>query len=530
MLQAGGIGPPTYVSVSPSSGVAGAGITVTGTNFITGLTTVTVGGVSATSVSVTNTTTLTCTVPAVSSANGTYDIAITTPSGSVTGTAAFAFYTSPTVTGFSTIPYGGSGGSVTITGTNFTAGSTVTVGGTAATSVVVNNATSITCTFPAKATGSYTVTVTSAGGSGSNTCTYNAPPVYPTVSSVSPSATNTGSVTYYIYGTGFNATGTLAVLVDGSWIASTYATIDSDSQAHFTQAFAAGSHSVAVYNYSGGWSNTLSGAFATYPAPTISLSSDGRSGLGSQAGSTISLTGTNLTGASVTIGGTSVSASVTSTTISFTCPSLTGDGSKTIAVTTAGGTANTSVTYWGTQSPATTSYTTAGSGTYTIPGWANYMDVVVVGAGGGGNGGGGGYTNGGGGGAGTWSGLSFTRSLSATTYSYTVGAGGNGGVSNTAGTAGGASAGNGVAITGAGGAAGAGQGITLDGYGAGNYTLNTVTYTGGAATATGNSTANVSKPGNPPGGGGAGGLGQLAGGTTGGNGAAGAVWFRARQS
>ena len=135
MLQAGGVGPPTYVSVSPSSGVAGTSITVTGTNFIAGLTTVTIGGVSATAVSVTNSTTLTCTVPTVSSTNGAYNIAITTPSGTGTGTGVFTFYAPATITGFSPGSfYSGSGGAMTITGTNFTAGATVSVGGNAASS------------------------------------------------------------------------------------------------------------------------------------------------------------------------------------------------------------------------------------------------------------------------------------------------------------------------------------------------------------------------------------------------------------
>ena len=70
---------------------------------------------------------------------------------------------------------GGTG--VTITGTNFAAGATVTFGGTAATNVVVVSSTSITATTPAHAAGAVTVTVTVNGQSGSlsNGFTYNAP-------------------------------------------------------------------------------------------------------------------------------------------------------------------------------------------------------------------------------------------------------------------------------------------------------------------------------------------------------------------
>ena len=49
---------------------------------------------------------------------------------------------------------------MTITGTNFASGATVTFGGTAATSVVVVNGTTITATTPAHAAGAVTVTVT----------------------------------------------------------------------------------------------------------------------------------------------------------------------------------------------------------------------------------------------------------------------------------------------------------------------------------------------------------------------------------
>ena len=56
------------------------------------------------------------------------------------------------------------GTAVTITGTNFAAGATVTFGGTAATNVVVVNSTTITATTPAGSAGAVTVTVTKVGG------------------------------------------------------------------------------------------------------------------------------------------------------------------------------------------------------------------------------------------------------------------------------------------------------------------------------------------------------------------------------
>ena len=59
------------------------------------------------------------------------------------------------------------GTAITVTGTNFTIGSTVTVGGTACTSVVVATPTKITCVTPAKTAGAYAVAVTTDTGAAS---------------------------------------------------------------------------------------------------------------------------------------------------------------------------------------------------------------------------------------------------------------------------------------------------------------------------------------------------------------------------
>ena len=71
----------------------------------------------------------------------------------------------PTVTSVNT-PIGPTvgGASVTITGTNFTGTTGVTIGGVAATSVSVVSDTSLTCTIPAGAAGGASVLVTNASG------------------------------------------------------------------------------------------------------------------------------------------------------------------------------------------------------------------------------------------------------------------------------------------------------------------------------------------------------------------------------
>ena len=56
------------------------------------------------------------------------------------------------------------GGSVTITGTDLTGATSVTIGGNACTDLVVVNATTITCTVPAGTSGAKDVVVTTGGG------------------------------------------------------------------------------------------------------------------------------------------------------------------------------------------------------------------------------------------------------------------------------------------------------------------------------------------------------------------------------
>ena len=180
---------PTVSSVSPNSGstAGGTAVTITGTNFAAGAT-VTFGGTAATNVVVVNSTTITATTPAGSA--GAVTVTVTNPSGQSGSLASgFTYVAPPTVSSVS--PNSGStagGTAVTITGTNFAAGATVTFGGTAATNVVVVNSTTITATTPAGSAGAVTVTVTNSNGqSGSlaNGFTYVGPP---TVSSVSPNS------------------------------------------------------------------------------------------------------------------------------------------------------------------------------------------------------------------------------------------------------------------------------------------------------------------------------------------------------
>jgi len=168
-------GPPTVVGVSPPSGptVGGTAVTITGSNFASGAT-VMFGAAAALNVTVKNGTTITATAPAGSA--GPVTLTVTNP-GSQGGSLgnAYTYVVVPTIKSISpgTGPLAG-GTTVTITGTNFGPGATVTFGGTPATGVTVASSTSITATTPAHLPGPVAVRVTVNGQAGSlaNAFTY----------------------------------------------------------------------------------------------------------------------------------------------------------------------------------------------------------------------------------------------------------------------------------------------------------------------------------------------------------------------
>ena len=181
-------GAPTLTSVAPNQGIRGTtvAVTLTGTNFVVGATTVTVsgGGVTVNTVVVGSTTSLTANfVLDPAAAAGARTVTVTT-AGGTSGAANLHDQSAagaPTLT--SVAPNQGIRGTtvaVTLTGTNFVVGATtVTVGGggVTVTNVVVGSSTSLTANFvldPAAAAGPRTVTVTTAGGtSGAQTFTIN---------------------------------------------------------------------------------------------------------------------------------------------------------------------------------------------------------------------------------------------------------------------------------------------------------------------------------------------------------------------
>jgi len=228
----------------------------------------------------------------------------------------------PTVSTISPATGTAAGGTaVTITGTGFLAGTTIKLGGTAATGVNVASSTSITATTPAHTAGAVNVVVTntdSQSGTLANGYTYTNPA--PTVSTISPATgAAAGGTSVTITGTGFLTGATVKL---GGTTATGVTVVSSTSITATTPAHAAGAVDVVVTN-TDAQSGTLPGGFtyASNPAPTVTMISPAT---GAAAGGTaVTITGTGfLTGATVKLGGTAATGVtlVSSTSITATTP------------------------------------------------------------------------------------------------------------------------------------------------------------------------------------------------------------------
>jgi hypothetical protein len=416
---------PTFISISPSSGSAAGGtsVTITGTNFISGGSFgVTIGGASATSVVRVDASHITAVTPA--GTVGAQNVTITNSDGQTSGgTGAYTYQVTPTFTGIAPTAGQTSGGTgVTITGTGFTDATAVTFGGTAATSFTVNSATQITATTPAHAAaGVVDVVVSTPNGivTGSNVYTYTYATA-PTFTSIAPtSGPIAGGMSVTIVGTNFVSGGSFGVTIGGA-SATSVVRVDASHITAVTPAGTVGAQNVTITN-NDGQSVTGTGSYTYVAAPTFgSISPATGNSIG---GTPVTITGTNFVtgGTSVTIGGTAATGvSVSSgTTLTATTPSGTA-GLADVVVTTAGGSATGTGAY---DYYTIQSFTTVGTTNWPVPPGVTHVDYLVVAGGGGG----GRYGAGGGAGGfltGTLTGLSGSQTV-------TVGKGGPGGTGTT---------------------------------------------------------------------------------------------------
>jgi hypothetical protein len=338
-------------SLSPVSGatVGGDAVVITGRGFI-GVKSVRFGSNPALSFTVDSSTQITAVAPAHRA--GSVFVRVTAAGGRsrVNAPSIYLYVpgaptTAPTLT--TVTPTSGStagGTGVTLTGTNFVAGASVTFGGTAATNINVVSATSITCTTPAHAAGAVAVVVTTTGGTATlaNGFTYNQ--AAPTLTTVTPTSGSTAG------GTGVTLTGTNFVagasVTFGGTAATNINVVSATSITCTTPAHAAGAVAVVVTT-TGGTATLANGFTYVVPAPVITSVSPNSGSIygGNYGGSThtafnVVITGSNFTGVTAVAFGSTPAVSFTfnsDTQITAVAPAQAA-GTVDIRVTTAPGT------------------------------------------------------------------------------------------------------------------------------------------------------------------------------------------------
>lgn len=209
------------------------------------------------------------------------------------------------------------------------------------------------------------------------------PPALPTISGLSPNSATAGGAQFTITVNGANFESDAEV----RWNATTLTRL-TQSPTQLTATVpasliaAAGTATITVRNVtqnltSGGVTFTINPAAPS--APTIT-SRTPTTAVTNVATGPITITGTNLTGATVTINGTSVTpTSVTATQIVLPSQTFTSAGVRTIAVTTGGGTVNTTITVNAPApppTPTTGGITLTGATNVLIGSWAGQPAVI----------------------------------------------------------------------------------------------------------------------------------------------------------
>jgi hypothetical protein len=277
---------PVVTSFTPTEGLGGTTVSITGINF-TGTTSVQFGGIAASSFTVVSDTEITAVV-GVSGGSGRVTVRNQSGSGYKDG---FNFIYPPFISAYSP-GFGPSTTTVTITGGRFTNATAVSFGGVPALSFTVVNANTITAVVGAGASGS--VSVTTPAGTGSRPG-FTFLPRSPHVASFSPAAGSAGE-TITLTGLGFY--GVTSVSFNGTQAASF--TVVSPTTI-----------TAVLGNGSSGWINVNtqfngSGGIAGFQYTTLPVISSFTPASAS-TGETITISGGNFTGAtSITLGGTPV--------------------------------------------------------------------------------------------------------------------------------------------------------------------------------------------------------------------------------
>ncbi|WP_221179443.1 beta strand repeat-containing protein [Streptomyces botrytidirepellens] len=278
---------PVLSGVSPAQGPAAGGTTVTLTGSgLGGATAVRFGSVNASSFTVVSPSQITAVAPPGSA--GPVQITVTGPGGTSNG-ITYTYVAGPVLSGVSPNQGPAAGGtSVTLTGSGFTGATAVRFGSVNASSFTVVSSTQITAVAPPGSAGPVQVTVTGPGGTSNGvTYTYAAGPV---LSGVSPGqGPVSGGNTVTLTGSGF--TGATAVQF-GSTPAVSFTVGSATQITAVAPTGAAGPVQVTVTG-PGGTSNGVT--YFYVGLPTLSAVSPNQGP--ASGGTPVTLTGTNLLGA-----------------------------------------------------------------------------------------------------------------------------------------------------------------------------------------------------------------------------------------
>ncbi|MFH8774848.1 IPT/TIG domain-containing protein, partial [Streptomyces sp. NPDC017958] len=321
------VGAPTLTALTPSLGPGGA-VTLTGTN-LTGATAVTFGAAAAVSFTVVSATQITALAPVGS---GVVNVTVTT-SGGTSNSLSYTYVATPTLTSLVPIQGPTSGRTVvTLTGSNLTNTTAVKFGTAAAVSFTVLSDSQVTAVSPPGPVGPVQVTVTTRGGTSGGLSHYYVGA--PALTSLAPGQGPTSGGTVVTL-TGSNLTGATAVAF-GAVAAVSFTVVSATQVTATAPAGGAGPVQVTVTT-PGGTSNSLAYFFVSAPALTGLAPSQGPT----SGGSVVTLTGSNLTGATAVAFGAvaAVSFTVVSAT-QITALAPVGSGVVNVTVTTSGGTSN----------------------------------------------------------------------------------------------------------------------------------------------------------------------------------------------
>jgi hypothetical protein len=349
---------PTLSGIDPTSGTLGTvtGVTLTGANFVSGLTINGGTDITARSISVLGPTRATASlVISAGAALGAHDLSVTT-AGGTSEVLSFEVVAPPAPTLISISPEGAIQDStipISLKGTNFSSGLTisgppdVTIG-----AVNVVDSKTATATFKIAASaelGAHDVTITTLGGTTAAVpfTTFAVFEVPPTLTGVAPASAPQGA-TVQVTLTGSNFSSGLSVAADGITVSNVSVTNGSTATATLTIDPAAelGSHGISVAT-SGGVSGTVSFR-VDLPPPTLTGISPAQATVGTSLH--VELTGTNFTaGLSIDAGANIAVSNVVIVDSTF----LTGrfaigidatPGDRTVAVSTGTGSAYTTFT------------------------------------------------------------------------------------------------------------------------------------------------------------------------------------------